>query len=103
MAALVEHLVSVVGGAHVSAGDDVGDDYGHDEALTGAHVRPDVVVRPATTDEVASVLRLADEALVPVTARGSGTGLSGACVPTHGGIVVSFERMDAVLEIDTEN
>jgi glycolate oxidase len=60
-------------------------------------------VRPATTAEVASVLRLADEARVPVTARGSGTGLSGACIPTRGGIVVSFERMDAVLEIDTEN
>lgn len=103
MGDLVEQLVAVVGGAHVTSGADVGDDYSHDEALTGAHVRPDVVVRPATTAEVAAVLRLADDARVPVTARGSGTGLSGACVPTHGGIVVSFERMAAVLEIDTEN
>ena len=38
-----------------------------------------------------------------MTARGSGTGLSGACVPDAGGIVVSFERMNAILEIDTEN
>ncbi|MGZ4682835.1 MAG: FAD-binding oxidoreductase [Acidimicrobiales bacterium] len=100
---LVAALVAVVGASHVQTGEDVGDDYGHDEALTAEPVRPDIVVRPATTAEVASVLRLADDARVPVTARGSGTGLSGACIPSHGGIVVSFERMDAVLEIDTEN
>src|SRR3954447_16654251 len=103
MGDISEQLAAVVGAANVQTGDAVGDDYGHDEALTATAVRPDVVVRPATTDEVAAVLRLADDARVPVTARGSGTGLSGACVPTHGGIVVSFERMDAVLEIDTEN
>ena len=52
---------------------------------------------------MAAVLRLAAEHRVPVTPRGSGTGLSGACVPTRGGIVVSFEQMNRVLEIDTEN
>ncbi len=100
---LADALIAVVGTANLQIGDDVGEDYGHDEALTAEPVRPEVVVRPATTAEVAAVLRLADEARVPVTARGSGTGLSGACIPTHGGIVVSFERMNAVLEIDTEN
>jgi glycolate oxidase len=65
--------------------------------------RPAAVVRPATTDQVARVLALANEHRIPVTARGSGTGLSGACVPRADGIVVSFERMNAVLEIDTAN
>jgi glycolate oxidase len=52
---------------------------------------------------VADVLRVADELRVPVTARGSATGLSGAATPLPDGIVVSFERMASVLEIDTEN
>jgi glycolate oxidase len=60
-------------------------------------------VRPASTDEVAAVLMIADELGVPVTARGAGTGLSGACVPRADGIVLSLERMQRILEIDTEN
>jgi glycolate oxidase len=60
-------------------------------------------VRPGNTDEVAEVIALANDHRVPVTARGSGTGLSGACIPRADGIVVSFERMQRVLEIDTEN
>jgi glycolate oxidase len=60
-------------------------------------------VLPETTDEVAAVLRVADANRVPVTARGSGTGMSGACRPVDGGIVISFERMNRVLEIDTDN
>ena len=79
------------------------DDYGHDEALGIAAEVPACVVLPETTDEVAVVLRIADELRIPVTARGSGTGLSGAAVPVPGGIVVSFERMAAVLEIDEAN
>ena len=79
------------------------DDYGHDEALGIAAEVPACVVRPTSTDEVAAVLRVADELRVPVTARGSGTGLSGAAVPVPGGIVVSFEGMASVLDIDEAN
>ncbi len=49
------------------------------------------------------VVELAKEQLIPLTARGSGTGLAGACIPRKGGVVVSFEKMAAVLEIDQEN
>jgi glycolate oxidase len=100
---LIERFVEVVGADHVLAGDAIKDDYAHDESLTVTPERPLAVVLPATTGEVASVLRLADDAGVPVTARGAGTGLSGACVPRPGGIVVSFERMAAIVEIDTDN
>jgi glycolate oxidase len=99
----VQQFAAIVGDAAVSAGDAVSDDYAHDEALTATWHRPAAVVRPANTGEVARVLALANEERIPVTARGSGTGLSGACVPHPNGIVVSFERMNAVLEIDTEN
>ena len=81
----------------------ISDDYTHDEALTAAWHAPDVVVRPAAAVEVAAIVRIAAELGVPVTARGSGTGLSGGCIPRHGGILVSFERMSSILEIDTAN
>lgn len=103
MADLVGTLADIVGAAHVITGADLSDDYGHDEALTVQAQLPEAVVRPAATGEVAAVLALCDQDRVPVTARGSGTGLSGAAVPSEDGIVISFERMNAIIEIDTEN
>jgi glycolate oxidase len=100
---LVERLAGVVGSDNVLAGDAIKDDYTHDEALTATPQQPRAVVLPATTDEVAGVLRACDELGVPVTARGAGTGMSGACIPRTDGIVVSFERMASIVEIDTEN
>ena len=81
---------------------DANDDYTHDEALGSAPVTPLAVLLPETTDEVARIVAIANEHGIPVTARGSGTGLSGAAVPAANGIVVSFERMKRV-EIDLEN
>src|ERR1700690_3685895 len=103
MSDIVEALTDVVGAAAISVGDAVSDDYAHDEALTATPQRPLAVVRPGSTAEVARVIELAAEAGVPLTARGSGTGLSGACIPSDGGIVVSFERMNEILEIDLDN
>jgi glycolate oxidase len=99
----IELLAAVVGAEHVRTGDAIKDDYGHDEALTADPQRPLAVVSPGSTDEVAAVVRLADEHRIPVTARGAGTGMSGGCVPRPDGIVVSFERMNRILEIDTDN
>jgi glycolate oxidase len=98
-----ERLVTAVGAANVDLGDAVDDDFCHDESLGTTAVRPVAVVRPATTAEVVAIVEAAGDLGVPVTARGSGTGLSGASVPVEGGIVVSFERMSAILEIDQAN
>jgi glycolate oxidase len=87
----------------VLTGDAISDDYTHDEALTATPRRPMAVVRPASTDDVAELLTWATAQQVPVTARGSGTGLSGACIPREDGILVSFERMAEILEIDDAN
>jgi glycolate oxidase len=100
---LIESLVGIVGAAAVDGGEDVHEDDTHDECLTVPPVRPLAVVRPTETAQVARILELAQERNVPVTARGSGTGLSGAATPVAGGIVVCFDRMDRILEIDTEN
>jgi len=103
MSDIVESLTDLVGPAAISIGDAISDDYTHDEALTATAQRPLAVVRPGCTAEVARVIELAAEAGAPLTARGSGTGLSGACIPSDGGIVVSFERMNEILEIDLDN
>lgn len=61
---------------------------------------PDVVVNVITEKEVASIIKIAAKYQVPVTARGSGTGMSGGAVPVKGGIVLNFERMDRIIKLD---
>ncbi|MCE7885715.1 MAG: FAD-binding oxidoreductase, partial [Actinobacteria bacterium ATB1] len=103
MADITALLEDAIGTGDVLEGDAIGDDYSHDETLTAIPQSPAHVVRPETTSDVAAILRVANEHHIPVTARGSGTGLSGAAVPRPGGIVVSFERMNRILEIDEDN
>jgi glycolate oxidase len=103
MASIGDLLADALAPDRVLVGDRIGDDYSADEALTATPTRPQAVVLPESTDDVRTILRLADEHRIPVTARGSGTGLSGAAVPSADGIVVSFERMNRVLEVDTAN
>lgn len=87
----------------VAVGDAASDDYAHDESLTTPAVAPAVVLFPTTTAEVRDILRVADQHRVPVTARGSGTGMSGAAVARPDGVVVCFERMNQVLDLDSDN
>jgi glycolate oxidase len=78
--------------------------YAHDE-VSGeeyAHL-PEAVVKPGSAGEIARVMVLANRERVPVTPRGAGTGLSGGAVPVYGGIVLSLERMNRILEIDRQN
>ena len=103
MSELLEQLRKVVGEGNVLAGPSVHADYTHDEALTTVPVVPLVLVLPGSTGEVSEVLKLASDHGVPVVARGSGTGLSGAAVPVADGILLAFDRMRRILEIDTEN
>ncbi len=103
MADVVEQLAGVLPAERLLTGADIGEDYTHDECLTVEAGTPSVVVRPESTDEVAAILRYADAERIPVTARGAGTGLSGAARPGASSILVSFERMNQLLEIDTDN
>lgn len=75
--------------------------YGYDASLERG--RPDVVVLPGSTEEVSRMVALAYGEKIPVVARGSGTNLSGGTIPTKGGIVVHFSRMNRILEIDIPN
>jgi glycolate oxidase len=96
-------LEEIVGAANVLAGDAIGEDYAHDEALTATHQLPACVVKPASTEDVARIVAAAREHRTPITARGSGTGLCGSCIPREDGILISFERMNKILEVDTQN
>jgi glycolate oxidase len=103
MADVASLFAEILAADRILVGSAVSEDYGHDEALGSVPVQPDAVLLPETTADVAAILRTANEHGIAVTARGSGTGLSGAAIPRAGGVVVSFERMNKVLEIDTEN
>jgi glycolate oxidase len=100
---ILEALRKTVGDPHVVAGEAVHADYTHDEAITAAPVTPLAVVFPATTGDVQEILRTASEHRTPVVARGSGTGLSGGCSPVADGILIAFDRMKAIREIDVAN
>jgi len=102
MSPLLSELRRIVGDAHALAGAEASEDLTHDECLNLAGNRPLVVVKPATTEEVSAILRLADEQRVPITVRGAGTGLSGGCIPASNGILLATERMKQ-LEIDLDN
>lgn len=76
--------------------------YSHDET-EDLHFTPEVVVKPRTAEEISTILKLANKELIPVTPRGAGTGLSGGALPVHGGIVISMERFNSIIEIDERN
>src|SRR5581483_11718021 len=96
-------LAQIVEKNNLLTGDAIPEDYLHDEVLTTTTQKPAYVANPATADEVSQLLKAAAAHKIPVTARGSGTGLSGAAIPRDGGLVISFERMNAVLEVDEVN
>ena len=65
--------------------------------------RPEGVVFPRCTEEVVEIVRIAADHSLPLVGRGAGTGLSGGVIPTRGGIMIGFSRMNRILEIDCEN
>ncbi len=100
---LLSRLSAIVGEAAVLHGEAIPPELTTDEGLLSRPAAPVAVVTPATAEQVAAVVSVAREHSVPLTARGSATGLSGGCVPLPGGIVVSFAAMRRILEIDLEN
>lgn len=73
------------------------------DALTLFKNKPDVVVFPQTTEQVAQIVRVANEYRIPFVPRGAGTGLSGGAVAMEGGIIIELQRMNRILSIDPDN
>jgi glycolate oxidase len=97
-----EALREVFVGPATFTGDHQPDDL-HDESLHGRAVVPFAVTRPQTVEEVQALVRFAHQYSLPITARGSGTGLSGGATPLANGLVICFDRMNQVLRVDREN
>ena len=95
-------LEEIVGKDNVSDSKEDLEKHGIDESLEPAHY-PEVIVQPVSTDEVSAIMKLAQAERIPVTPQGSRTGLSGGSLPVQGGIALSLERMNRILEIDQEN
>ncbi len=102
---IVNELKEIVGPKYVIYGDSEKlEPYSHDEIVEKSYARmPEVVIKPRTAEEISQVMKLANRERIPVTPRGAGTGLSGGAVPLYGGILLSVERMNEILEIDREN
>jgi len=98
---IVSILRDIVGTEHVRSDDVSLQAYGVD-ALGKGHP-PDIVVIPASTAEVAAITRLCNAERVPLVVRGAGTGFTGGAVPTCGGVLLSMERFNRILEIDELN
>ena len=95
-------LQQIVGEKEVFWGEAINPDYAHDE-LGGISCMPEVLVRVRSTEEVSAIMKLAYERNIPVTVRGSGTGLVGAAVPIHGGILLETTKMNKILKLDSNN
>ena len=98
----VEYLRTLVDADRILVGDEISEDYSHDELGTVANY-PEVLMRVLSTEEVSAIMKYAYEQNIPVVVRGSGTGLVGACVPIYGGIMLETTLMNNILELDTEN
>src|SRR3989475_13149210 len=100
--ALVCGLRKVVGSAYVLTRPEDVVVYEQDAFLV-ARALPDIVVLPASTAEVAAVVRAAHETNVPLVARGAGTGLNGGSIPIAGGVMLVHTRMNRIVELDPRN
>ena len=98
----IAELEAIVGAEYVIADRERLEPYSHDETL-GLQAWPEVVVKPITAQEISAILKLATAREIPVTPRAGGYGLSGGSVALRGGIVLSVERMNRILEIDHAN
>ena len=99
---ILELLKGIAGPEFVAVDSDVIAAHASDET-EDLHFPPEVVVRPGTAAEISDILRLATARGIPVTPRGGGTGLSGGALPVRGGICLSLDRLNRILEIDRDN
>lgn len=102
---IAEQLRHIVGKSHVLYEEPMAmQDYARNEVAGEEHTHmPEAVVKPASAAEISEVMKLANQERLPITPRGAGSGLSGGAVPVYGGIILSVERMNRILEIDRQN
>jgi glycolate oxidase len=98
----LDQFRDIVGAANVLTDQEALDNYAHDET-EDLHYLPEVVLKPDTTEQVSRIMQLCQQENLPVTPRGGGTGLSGGALPQWGGVVMSMERFNKIVDIDERN
>src|SRR5580765_4417223 len=101
-AAHIESFKKIVGEKFVFGDDETLHHYSHDET-EDLNYLPAVVIKPRSAEEISLILSICNKEKIPVTPRGAGTGLSGGALPHLGGVLLSTERMNSILDIDERN
>src|SRR5437660_727887 len=94
----IEAFRQIVGDKHIVMDEESLRQYGHDET-EHLYYLPQIVLKPRTAEEISAVMRICNQHGIPVTPRGAGTGLSGGALPQLGGVLISTERMNSIVEI----
>lgn len=98
----LEAFRKIAGESYVLADEESLNRYAHDET-ENLHYPPEVVIKPRTAEEISAIMKICNRDRIPVTPRGAGTGLSGGALAHMGGVLLSTERMNSILEIDERN
>ena len=98
----IDSFKKITGDAWVFVDAESLNNYAHDET-ENLHFLPDIVIKPRTAKEISQIMVICNQHKIPVTPRGAGTGLSGGALPHLGGVLLSMERMNSIIEIDERN
>src|SRR6186713_3257006 len=101
-AAHIESFKKIVSEKFVLVDEESLHHYSHDET-EDLHFLPEIIIKPRTAEEISAILKICNKDKIPVTPRGAGTGLSGGALPHLGGVLLSTERMNTIIEIDERN
>lgn len=99
----IAYLTSICGEEFTFLDDKIHSDFTHDEMIEYGCFAPDIVLEATTAEQVSKIIKYSYDRNIPVTPRGSGTGLCGGAVAIHGGILLSLAKMNNILEFDEEN
>ncbi len=98
----IQYFKSIFAEDMILLGDQISEDYHHDE-INFVKGTPEIVIKVDNAENISKIMKYANEHLIPVVVRGSGTGLVGACVATEGGIVLDMSKMNRIIGIDENN
>jgi glycolate oxidase len=101
-AQILEAFIQIVGEANVLVDRESHEKYGHDETEDFLFY-PEAVLLPSNTKQISQILKICHKEQIPVTPRGAGTGLSGGALPVAGGVLLSMEKFNRIIEIDERN
>jgi glycolate oxidase len=99
---ILAEFIQILGEQYVCYDQESLENYGHDQTENLVFL-PAVVLKPANKNDISAILKVCNTHKIPITARGAGTGLSGGALPHLGGVLLSMERLNKIIEIDEQN